>query len=149
MKRFATLALLMAIPALAALAADEKPAGIDGTYKVTALSKGGTKAPEEVAKSFESVTIKGDKMTMKTTGDAAKVATVKVDAKAKPATIDITPDDGMEKGKTMMGIWKVEKNVLTIVVTEGKDAKRPADFDGKGKDDVLLELTKDEPKQDK
>ena len=148
MKRFAMMALLMVVPALVAFAAEDKPAGPDGVYKVTALSKGGKPAPEDVTKGFESVTIKGDKMTMKTTKEGEKVATIKIDAKAKPATIDISPDDGPEKGKAMLGIWKMEKNVLMIAITEGKDAKRPADFDGKGPSDILLELTKDEPKKD-
>jgi uncharacterized protein (TIGR03067 family) len=147
MKRFALMAALMVVPAFVVLAADDKPASPDGSYKVTSLSKGGMKAPEEVTKSFEGVTIKGDKFTMKAMGEA-KVATIKVDAKAKPATIDITPDDEKEKGKTMLGIWKLEKNVLTIALTEGKDSKRPADFDGKGKGDIVIELTKDEPKKE-
>jgi len=148
MKRFAMMAILMAVPALVALAADDKPAGADGTYKVTGLSKGGMKAPEEVTKGFESVTIKGDKMTMKLAKEGDKVATIKIDAKSKPATIDITPDEGPEKGKAMAGIWKMEKNVLTIALAEGKDAKRPADFDGKGKDDIVIELTKEEKKEE-
>ena len=148
MKRFAMMALLMVVPALVALAADDKPVGPDGVYKVTALTKGGKPAPEDVTKDFESLTIKGDKLTMKSAKDGEKVATIKIDAKAKPATIDITPTEGPEKDKTMLGIWKLDKGVLTIAITEGKDAKRPADFDGKGKDDILLELTKEEPKKE-
>ena len=148
MKRFAMIALLLTAPAMVVLAADDKPAGPEGTYKVTGLSKGGTKAPEEVTKTFEGVTIKGDKLSMKAMGET-KVATIKIDAKAKPATIDITPDEGPEKGKTMLGIWKMDKGVLTIALIEGKDTKRPADFDAKGKDDILLELTKDEKKEEK
>ena len=148
MKRFATMALLMVVPALVALAAEDTPAGPDGVYKVTALTKGGKPAPEQVTKDFESVTIKGDKLTMKTAKEAAKVATIKIDGKAKPASIDITPEEGPEKGKTMLGIWKMDKGVLTIAISEGKDAKRPADFDGKGPSDILLELTKEEPKKE-
>ena len=86
---------------------------------------------------------------MKIAGET-KTATIKVDAKAKPATIDISPDEGPEKGKTMKGIWKLEKDKLTIAVTEDKggESKRPENFDGKGADDILLELTKDEKKKD-
>ena len=151
MKRFATLALLMVAPALVVIAADVKPAGLDGTYKVTGLTKGGkVTPPEDVAKIFEGATIKGDKFTMKIAGEN-KTATIKVDAKAKPATIDITADEGPEKGKTMKAIYKLEKGVLTIAVTEDKsgDAKRPENFDGKGDDDILLEFTKEENKEDK
>ena len=148
MKRLAMMALLMAVPALVALAADDKPVGPDGVYKVTALTKGGKKAPDEELKALESLTIKGDKMTMKIAGVGTHTASIKVDAKAKPATIDLIPDDGPDKGETKPGIWKLEKDVLTIALAEGKDAKRPADFNGKGKDDIVIVLTKDEPKKD-
>lgn len=147
MKRFATLALVMIAPALVAFAADDKPAGLDGTYQVTDLSKGGKRAEEEVTKTFQGATIKGDKFTLKMMGEA-KVATIKVDAKAKPATIDLTPDEGDKKGQTMKGIWKMEKNVLTIVLIEGKDEKRPENFDAKGDKEILIELTKEEKKKD-
>ncbi len=149
MKRFATMAFLLVAPALVAFAADDKPAGPEGTYKVTAMSHGGAKIPDDKLKGFEGATIKGDKFTMKIGGET-KVATVKIDAKAKPATIDMSPDEGPEKGKTMKGIWKLEKGVLTIAVFVGKDGetKRPENFDGKGADDIVFELTKSE-KSDK
>ena len=59
-------------------------------------------------------------------------------------------DEGPEKGKTMLGIWKLEKGVLTIAVIEGKDGetKRPEGFDGKGDKEIVLELTKEEKKKD-
>lgn len=150
MKRLATLALLILAPALVVFAADDKPAGLDGTYKITGLTKGGKKTPaEDVGKIFEGASIKGDKFTMKIAGED-KVATIKLDAKAKPATMDLTPDEGPEKGKTMKAIYKLEKGVLTIAVIEGKEGetKRPANFDGKGDDEILLELTKEEKKKD-
>lgn len=148
MKRFAMLALLLATPALVLFAADDKPVSPDGTYKLTGLTKGGVKAPEDVTKTYESVTIKGDKMTMKRAGESEKVATIKVESKAKPKSsiIDIAPED--DRIKPMAGIWKLEKNVLTLALIEGKDAKRPADFEGKGKEDILLELTKEEKKEE-
>ena len=147
MKRFAMFALLFLAPAMLVLAADDKPVGPDGTYKVTGLSKGGMKFPGDPATIFEGFSIKGDKLTMRMMGED-KVATIKVDAKAKPATIDITPDEGPEKGKTMLGIWKMEKGVLTLALVEGKDAKRPENFDAKGESDILMELTADEKKKE-
>ena len=109
MKRFAIMALLMLVPAFVVVAADDPPS-VDGSYKITGLSKGGMKAPEEVTKSFEGVTIKGDKLKLKIAGSPEMVATIKVDSKAKPfASIDMTADDGPEKGKTMLGIWKLEE----------------------------------------
>jgi len=148
MKRFAMLAVLMLAPAMVVLAADDKPESPDGVYKVTGLTKGGQKAPGDPSELIEAVTIKGDKITIKMLGEA-KTATIKIDAKAKPATIDLTPDSGDKKGETMKGIWKMEKGVLTMVLIEGKDAKRPENFDAKGATEMMLELTKKEEKKDK
>jgi len=149
MQRFALLALLVLAPAMVVFAADEKPESLEGSYKLTSLDKGGEKAPDEFTKGFEGATIKGDKFTMKMMGEA-KVATIKIDAKAKPATMDITADEGPEKDKTMKAIYKLEKGVLTIAVIEGKDGEttRPENFDGKGKDYIILVLTKEEKKKD-
>ena len=144
MKRFAMMALLMVVPAFAS-AADDKPVGPEGTYKVTGLMHKGTKPPGDPSELITGVTITGDKIKIKMFGEE-KVATIKVDAKAKPATIDLIPDDGDKKGETLKGIWKIEKGVLTIVVAEGKDDKRPENFDGKGEEEMLLELTKAEKK---
>ena len=48
----------------------------------------------------------------------------------------------------MLGIWKMEKGMLTLALVEGKDAKRPENFDAKGESDILMELTADEKKKD-
>ncbi len=48
----------------------------------------------------------------------------------------------------MKGIWKMDKGVLTIVLIEGKDEKRPENFDAKGEKEMMLELTKKEVKKD-
>ncbi len=146
MKRFAMMALLMLAPALILFAADDKSANPEGSYKVTGLTKGGMKPPGDPSELIEGVTIKGDKIKIKMFGEE-KVATIKIDTKAKPATIDLTPDEGDKKGQTMKGIWKMEKNVLTIVLIEGKDEKRPENFDAKGEKEMMLELTKKEDKK--
>ena len=57
-------------------------------------------------------------------------AKIKVDATRTPATIDIAPLDGPEKGRTFPGIYKFEKGELVLVFAEKGD--RPTDFSGEG-----------------
>jgi uncharacterized protein (TIGR03067 family) len=66
-------------------------------------------------------------------------AKIKVDASATPHTIDILPSEGDAKGKTFPGIYKIEKDVVTLVFTEEGD--RPKDFKVEGKA-MLLKLKK-------
>jgi len=142
MKRFAVAGGLMLAAMVGTLLADDKALKeLEGTYKVTALEKAGKPAPKEVTDGV-TVTIKGDDFTIKLGGDEKK-AKIKADGSKQPATIDITPNDGPEKGKTFPGIYKIEKGELTIVFTE-KDA-RPKDFKGDG-DAMLIKLKKDEKK---
>jgi uncharacterized protein (TIGR03067 family) len=62
----------------------------------------------------------------------------KLDAKKTPAEIDIVPPKGEE---TMIGIYKIEGDTLTICLTGGKDAARPTKFESpEGAMTVLITL---------
>jgi uncharacterized protein (TIGR03067 family) len=121
--------------ALGSLAfADEKAlAELEGTYKVEALLKGGMDIPEEIRKNV-SVKFKGEEMTLQLP-EKALAAKIKVDASKTPKTIDISPSDGPEKGKTFPGIYKQDKGELVIAFSEKGD--RPADFKAEGEVAVM------------
>jgi uncharacterized protein (TIGR03067 family) len=59
---------------------------------------------------------------------------VKIDA-AK-GTIDFTPDDGPAKGKTLLGIYKVEGDMLTLCFTSAGN-ERPKEFKSTDRNTVL------------
>jgi len=140
MKRFAMAGALMAFVLGGIVVADEKDLmGLAGTYKATSLEKGGMPAPKEITEKFV-VTIKGDLMKVGLGEGGEKAAKIKVDASKTPHHIDITPDDGPEKGKTFPGIYKLDKDELTLAFTEKAD--RPKDFKSEG-DVILLKLKKD------
>ena len=63
-----------------------------------------------------------------------------IDPGKKPAHIDLTIGDGPEKGKTLPGLYKLEKGELTLVFAEGET--RPKGFTSEG-DAMLLKLKKD------
>lgn len=144
--------LALALPVLlltftGARSADDKGLKeLEGTYKITAAEKGGKAAPKELTDTA-TVMIKGDELTIAFGADDKKVAKIKVGADAKPATIDLSPTDGAEKGKTFPGIYKLEKGELTLLFTEKADRPKllPTDDGYKADDDaILLKLKKSE-----
>jgi uncharacterized protein (TIGR03067 family) len=145
MKRFAVAGgLMVAMFAGVVIAQDKALKELEGTYKVTALEKGGKPAPKELTDSLK-VTIKGGEFMFKI-GDDEKKAKIMVNSSKKPNTIDITPSDGPEKGKTFPGIFKMDKGEVTLVFTEKGD--RPKEFKSEG-ETMLVKMKKDEKKDEK
>jgi uncharacterized protein (TIGR03067 family) len=138
MKRFAVAGALLAVGLGGIVLADEKALKeLAGTYRVVSAEKAGTPAPKDVEK--VKLTFKDDELTIHT-GGGEKKAKIKVDGTKKPAHIDIMPDDGPEKGKSFPGLYKLEKDDLTLVFTQGAD--RPKDFTSAG-GAMLLKLKKE------
>ena len=127
----AALALFLAVIWLAGPArADEKEKEkdakeLEGTYKLTHAELDG-KLAEKATIETVTITIKGDEFVLSSSPDDKKVSKIKVTPDAKLATIDFTPQDGLEKGKTFPGIYKLEKGELTIAFSEKGD--RPKEF---------------------
>ena len=142
MTRFALAAAALALALVGTAAADEKTAlkELEGTYKVVSAEKGGTAAPAELTDTGK-VIIKGDELTITFGSDDKKAAKIKVGGDAKLKTIDLSPSDGAEKGKTFPGIYKLEKGELTLAFTEKAD--RPKDFKSDA-DVIVLTLKKGE-----
>jgi uncharacterized protein (TIGR03067 family) len=111
---------------------EEPKKGIEGEWKVVEFVKGGT--PREKDR-LGTVTFKGDQMTISMTTNGRKrdeTLTFTLDPKAKPMTIDLRPvkganDQGVRKDQVVKGIYKLEKDKLTICF--GLDAtERPKEF---------------------
>jgi uncharacterized protein (TIGR03067 family) len=149
MKRFAMAGgLMVAAFAGVVLAQDKALKELEGTYKVTALEKAG-KAAEKALTDSVKIIIKGDEFTLTFDKDGEKQekkAKIKVDSSSTPATIDITPSDGPEKGKTFPGIFKIEKGEVTIIFTEKGD--RPKEFKSEG-ESMMVKMKKDEKEKEK
>ena len=114
---------------------------LEGTYKVKAISEGGTDAPAEVIDAIKGVVIKGDRFVI-TVADEDMPARIKIDPTRTPAHIDISPESGPEREKTFPGVYKLEKADLIIVITKG--GERPRDFKADGEKDMKLVLTRKE-----
>jgi len=126
MTRCAAAFALLAVSLAGLARADEKGLKeLEGTYKVISIEREGKFAEKAVTETM-TVQIKGDEFVVSFSADEKKVAKIKVTPDPKLSNIDLTPQEGPEKGKTFPGIYKLEKGELTLVYSEKGD--RPKEF---------------------
>jgi uncharacterized protein (TIGR03067 family) len=131
-------ALFVFASAMGLARADDKALKeLEGTYKLALAERDGKSADKELTDKAV-VVIKGELFEM-AMGDDKKVAKIKVGGDLKQLTIDLSPTDGPEKGKTFAGIYKLEKGELTLAFSEKGD--RPKEFKSDN-EAVLLKLKK-------
>lgn len=140
-KRIASAAVLFAVFVATAAAADEPLAELAGNWKAVSLTRDAKAEPADVVQTV-SLKIAKDELTFSAKGKEFP-AKIKVDAKAKPAAIDISPTAGSENGRTFPGIYKVENGELVIAFVER--GERPSEF--KAAPGVLLVRLKKEEKK--
>lgn len=140
---FAALLAVLSI-SLAARTDDGKDIdALEGTWLPTEAELAGQKFPDEIRKSIKLV-VKGDMYTV-TVGTKADNGTVKLNAKAKPKTMDITGTDGPNKGKTFKAIYERDGDTLKVCYDlSGKD--RPTEFKTKADTQLFLVIYKREKK---
>jgi uncharacterized protein (TIGR03067 family) len=111
----------------------------EGIYVMVAGEPKGEKLPEKIVKTG-TLTIKGDKHTVKL-GDDSIIGTHKLAPTKKPKEIDATDTEGSFKGKTYLGIYKLEKGVFTVCFAPpGMD--RPKEFTTKSGTGEILHVWK-------
>jgi len=128
---------LVALALSAGLAAADDPAAkkllkdLEGTYATVSMTQGGQPAPDEALKAASFV-IRGETFIVRHTKGGKsedKAATVVVDPDQKPTAIDLTPKDGPDAGKPILGIVKVEKDTVTLCwADQPGTAQRPKEF---------------------
>ncbi len=117
-------AIILATAAWNSQAADE-PKGHDGTWLPTSAQMGDFKFDDKTLKGMKLV-IEGNKYTV-TLGDSVDKGTTKVDATAKPKTMDIMGTEGPNKDKTFLAIFEDDGDTMRVCYDlTGK--KRPTEF---------------------
>jgi uncharacterized protein (TIGR03067 family) len=147
MARFAFIFAVTAVSLGGLVRADEKDdkkalKDLAGEYLIIGIEAKGVKFGEEELAKFakgddRKVTIKDDKIIARL-GGKEDPATIKLDASKTPGHIDLT---STKDGKTEVnyGIYKVEKDVLTICAAEkGEPKDRPKEFKAEGTVIILI-----------
>jgi uncharacterized protein (TIGR03067 family) len=100
-----------------------------GTWLVTSFVSDGTEATPEIVGSIRRV-VKGDHVIWERDGKRFAGTTMELDHTREPKTIDVVPDGGKSRGKRVLGIYKLDGDILTICMAQvGQD--RPMDFEAR------------------
>lgn len=138
-------ALVAAAPFVLAADAEKDSKALQGTWQATTQRRGDdTEAPEKTRR--HQFVIDGDKFRIVRDGQDHIKGTVKVDATAKPATMDLTitdaADDGDAAGKTCVGIYELSGDELKWCSARPGATDRPTGFDTSGTQYMLVTFTR-------
>jgi len=140
MRRHALLALLAGfVVAGAGLWAADDPQStavkqemkkLEGTWRVAAMERDGQKVPEADFKDLQA-TVRGNSYTQKKGTETVEKGTFQIDTTHKPHWITITPTQGEDKGKKMLGIYEAEGKDTIRMCGAAPGKERPTDFSAK------------------
>jgi RNA polymerase sigma factor (sigma-70 family) len=114
---------------------------LQGEWQAVEVESRGEKAPAELSKKFR-ILFKGEGIVLTTPQEASKGA-FKIDSRKSPKQIDISALDGPLAGKTVAGIYSLDKGKLTICLPDAAKTpdQRPQEFKtGEGNGQFLLKL---------
>jgi uncharacterized protein (TIGR03067 family) len=143
MHRLISLMFVLATPSL--LAADSgndvrnELKALEGKWKTVAVEANGTAFPKDAIPDFAFIIAADGKATGQSPQEEYQ-ATITVDPKKNPKTIDNLHESGAQKGKKQYGIYKLEGDKLTVCMTRPGVAEgdRPKDFGTKDAANVVF-----------
>ncbi len=112
---------------------------LEGKWKAVSMEASGMQLPKDNLPEFIFTVGAGGKSTAQSSHGTDQ-ATITVDPKAKPRTIDNLHESGATKGKTQYGIYKLEGDKWTVCMTLPGVAStdRPKDFATKDTRNVVF-----------
>jgi uncharacterized protein (TIGR03067 family) len=119
--------------------AKDTPKALQGKWKLVGGERNGKAIPEGEVPAGTVTFDKEGRVTASVT-DYEMEGTVKFDLTKKPKTLEVTHTKGPDKDKKQFGIYKLEKDKLTVcVASPGKpEEERPASFTTKDSEHVLF-----------
>jgi uncharacterized protein (TIGR03067 family) len=92
------------------------------------------------------VTFTGDKYKVVVQGKQVEAGTFKV---AGGKSIDLTISEGKQKGRTQLGLYKIDGETLTVALPpDGSEKERPKDFESTAENRVEVTTLKRQGKSD-
>src|SRR6516164_10540092 len=143
MKKLATCIVCLALASLGAVATggDKGAPKLEGNWVITGGISKGKKLPDEAfAKIKLTAIFEKGKYRINLDGMDIEAGSYKIDASKKPVTIDMDVTEGMDKGKTQLGILKLEGDNLTMAVGKAGSKDRLKNFDGDSPDGEVTYL---------
>ena len=114
-----------------------------GTWIATSSMYDGQKAPEDVVRSIKRI-VTDDLVVWERNGKRFAGSKVVLDPTKEPKTIDVIPDGGRNRGDRILGIYRLERDMLTICMAAA-GSPRPSDFTAeKGNGWTLQTFTREE-----
>jgi uncharacterized protein (TIGR03067 family) len=109
---------------------DKDVKALEGTWQVESAEMDGQEfSGDDVADIF--LVVEGDRYKELLKDTVKEEGTIKLDPSQSPRAIDFRITSGDDKGKTQLGIYKLEGNTLTLCVAKPSDKDRPKEFAGK------------------
>jgi uncharacterized protein (TIGR03067 family) len=143
MRKLIGVLVVLAAPLLQAADADDdvkkELKALQGTWKAVAFEAGGAPIPKDGFPEFTFIVGADGKSTARM-GKSDTTATITVNPRKDPRTIDNRHESGASKGKMQYGIYKLEGDKWTVCMTPpGAEAiGRPKDFATKGTTNVVF-----------
>jgi uncharacterized protein (TIGR03067 family) len=113
---------------------------LQGEWSMVSGSADGQAMPAELAEKMKRI-CKGDETTVMMAEEVFFKAKITIDPSKQPKTIDYAMSEGLNKGKTLHGIYEVDGDTLKSCFG-GPGAERPADFTNKTGDHRTLSVWK-------
>lgn len=138
------LAVVCAVPADDAAKKDQ--AQLEGTWIMVSREIMGMKASaDELKKVNGKLVVKGDKIAFWTADKVLSEDTFKIDAAAKPRTLDLKGVTGVTKGLTSLAIYELSGDSLKVCFSL-PDGRRPTEFTSPADKEWILAAYKREKK---
>ena len=100
---------------------------IQGSWKLVGIERDGQNLPLAAEKEGLLV-ISGDQFTLTTNGQVAEKGTFKLNPSANPKALDMTPQEGPDKGKTMLAIYELSGDSLRLCSVRGEGRRSAHKF---------------------
>jgi uncharacterized protein (TIGR03067 family) len=124
--------LLACLCAVRAMAQDPEIQEMEkhqGTWIAVSFCRDGQETPAEIVRTITR-TVEKEHVVWKRDGKSFAGTTLVLDPRPDPHAIDVIPDGGPSRGKRVLGIYKLNKDTLTLCMADA-DQPRPREFTAK------------------